>query len=400
MNKVYLFHKGIQHADQTCLALQESNQLHKFSTSRFFIKNRYPYKILNLFPDKSYIKKRLFTRYNKNLNENKIELFGLFSWIKLLLKYIHLDKWFDKLEYKYFSKKIIKDLEKDIKNLNVIWGFNNCSYDVFKKFSKTKVYKVLDLTIGYILESEKKYSKNNHVYRLSNYEKNKQISEIKLADKIVVGSKYVKKTLINNNIKSSKIKVIKYGFDENLFKKKNLKKRSFNGKEILKILFVGQINERKGADHLIKAVSAFKACEVKLTMIGANSLKLFHQNKHSTNIILKPFMQRKKLLKYFYNNHIFCFPTLYEGSALVIYEAVGSGLPILTTTDSGHDVKKFGDIKIKSGSTKSIVSAINKILKKPSEIEKMSKKSIDLYKDYNWTCYRKQISKFVDRIKK
>ena len=85
------------------------------------------------------------------------------------------------------------------------------------KFSKTKVYKVLDLTID-ILGSERKYSRNNHIYRLSNYEKNKQISEIKLADKIVVGSKYVK-NFTNNNIKSSKIKVIKYGFDENLFKK-------------------------------------------------------------------------------------------------------------------------------------------------------------------------------------
>ena len=96
MKKVYLFHKGIQHADQTCLALQESNQLHKFSTSRFFIKNRYPYKILNLFPDKSYIKKRLFTRYNKNLNVKNIKLFGLFSWINLILKFFSLGNAFNK----------------------------------------------------------------------------------------------------------------------------------------------------------------------------------------------------------------------------------------------------------------------------------------------------------------
>ena len=206
MNKVYLFHKGIQHADQTCLALQESNQLHKFSTSRFFIKNRYPYKILNLFPNKSYIKKRLFTRYNKNLNENKIELFGLFSWIQLLLKYIYLDNYFNKLEYKYFSKKVIEDIDREINSINVIWGFNNYSYDVFKKFSKTKVYKVLDLTIGYILESEKKYSKDNNIYRLSEYERKRQIQEIKLADKIIVGSKFVKQSLVNNKVKSSKIK--------------------------------------------------------------------------------------------------------------------------------------------------------------------------------------------------
>jgi glycosyltransferase involved in cell wall biosynthesis len=399
LKKVYLFHKGIQHADQTCLALQESNQLHKFSTSRFFIKNRYPYKILNLFPDKSYIKKRLFTRYNKNLNVKNIKLFGLFSWINLILKFFSLGNAFNKYEYEYFSKKMIKDIEKDIKNIDIIWGFNNYSYDVFKKFKKTKVIKVLDLTIAFILDAEKRFSKKNDIYQLSKVERDKQILEVKLADKIVVGSKFTRQSLINYKIPSSKIKIIPYGFDETLFKKENLKKRTLKKNQTLKILFVGTINKRKGADHLINAIKKFNKSEVKLLMIGENELDI-DINELPNNIEIKPFMQKKEFLKYFYKSQLFCFPTLYEGSALVIYEAVGSGLPILTTTDSGHDVKKFGDIKIKSGSTKSIVSAINKILKKPSEIEKMSKKSIDLYKVYNWTRYRKQISKFLDKIKK
>jgi len=399
LNKVYLFHKGIQHADQTCLALQESNQLHKFSTSRFFIKNRYPYKILNLLPNKSYIKKRLFTRYNKNLNENKIELFGLFSWIQLLLKYIYLDNCFNKLEYKYFSKKVIEDIDREIKSINIIWGFNNYSYDVFKKFSKTKVYKVLDLTIGYILESEKKYSKDNNIYRLSEYERKKQIQEIKLADKIIVGSKFVKQTLVNNKVKSSKIKIINYGFDEKLFPKQKLRKRILKMNETLKILFVGQINKRKGANYLIDAIKSFKKSEVELTMIGSNFLNIKDKTLPS-NIVIKPFMQKKELLKYYYDSHLFIFPTFYEGSAIVIYEAIGAGLPILSTINSGHNINDFSELKIKPGSTKSIISTINKILKKPSEIEKMSKKTMKLYNEYKWSCYRTKVSNFISKIKK
>ncbi|MCB1155572.1 glycosyltransferase, partial [bacterium] len=34
-------------------------------------------------------------------------------------------------------------------------------------------------------------------------------------------------------------------------------------------------------------------------------------------------------------SHVFCFPTLEEGSALVTYEAMAHGLPMVTTAESG-----------------------------------------------------------------
>jgi len=398
LKKVYLFHKGIQHADQTCFALQESNQLHRFVTSRFFIKNKYPYKILNLFPDKSYIKKRLFTRYNKNLNVKNIKLFGLFSWINLILNFFSLGKSFNKYEYEYFSKRVIKDIEKDIKNIDIIWGFNNYSYDVFKKFKKTKVIKVLDLTIAFILDAEKRFSKKNDIYQLSKVERDKQILEVKLADRIVVGSKFTQQSLINYKIPSSKIKIIPYGFDETLFKKEYLKKRILKKNQTLKILFVGTINKRKGADHLINAIKKFNKSKVKLLMIGENQLDI-NINELPNNIEIKPFMQKKEFLKYFYKSHLFCFPTLFEGGTITVFEAVGAGLAILTTKESTHKITNFGNIKLKSGSEKSIVSAIKKILNKPSKIEEMSLKSIKLYDEYKWSNYRKKVSNFINEIK-
>jgi len=60
MSKVYLFHISLQHASETCIGLQKNALLNTFATTRFLIKNQFPYNLEKILP--KFISKKLATK--------------------------------------------------------------------------------------------------------------------------------------------------------------------------------------------------------------------------------------------------------------------------------------------------------------------------------------------------
>jgi glycosyltransferase involved in cell wall biosynthesis len=400
MSKIYLFHISLQHASQTCIGLQKKKLLNTFATTRFLIKNQFPYKLDKFLP--KFLSQKLKTKSNKCININQVKLFGLYDWIETIVKHLfklHLNHRFGDFGYNYFSNKVIKDISE--KKIKIIWGYNNFSLKVFEYAKSKNIFIILDLSVGHILELEKVKNKfdpqGNLNYGITNNIISRQLAEIKIADKIIVGSKFVEKTLLKHRVSSKKIIIQNYGFSEKLFLKKDLKIRKISKNEPLKLLFVGQINTRKGADILIDVVKDFSSDKVNLTLIGNYFLEI-DKKKLPQNINVINHLPHKKLKKYFYSSHAFCFPTHFEGSALTIYESIGSGLPVITTPESGHNIKNIGNFEIKSNSKKQLKNLLNKILKDKNLISKMSKNIINQYDKNKWSYYHKNIGKIIEKI--
>ena len=400
MSKVYLFHISLQHASETCIGLQKNLLLDTFATTRFLIKNQFPYNLEKILP--KFISKKLATKSNQYVNKKQVKLFGLYDWIETIVKHLfklHLSYRFGDIGYNYFSNKVIKDISK--KKIKLVWGYNNYSLKVFEYAKSKNIFVILDLSIGHILELEKVKNKfdpyGNLNYGITDNIISRQLAEIKIADKIIVGSKFVAKTLLKHGVPSKKIIIQNYGFNEKLFLKKDLKIRKILKNEPLELLFVGQINTRKGADILINVVKDFSPEKVNLTMIGNYFLEI-DRKKLPKNINIINHLPRYKLKKYFYSSHAFCFPTHFEGSALTIYESIGSGLPVITTPESGHNIKGIGNFEIKSNSKSQLKNLLNKILKDKNLITKMSKNIINQYDNNKWSSYHDNIEKITKKI--
>lgn len=158
--------------------------------------------------------------------------------------------------------------------------------------------------------------------------------------KVIAISELVKKNIQDNyGIATSDIDVIYNGVDIQKFHPDNRQK--YRSQTRLKhgltdtdfvILFVGSGFERKGLASLIKAVEKVSA-PVSVLIVGKGSEKAFTKDLPRHKIIFCG--PRKEIHKYYAASDIFVFPTMYEPFGNVHLEALASGLPVITTENSG-----------------------------------------------------------------
>ena len=163
--------------------------------------------------------------------------------------------------------------------------------------------------------------------------------EIELADLILVGSGFVRDSFVSQGIASEKIRVIPYGADAQRFTPPAQPRR---GDGPMRLLFVGQIGERKGISHLLNAYRVFQKPDTELHLVGnfvtgrevyAPYHDLF---RHTPNVA------QKQLPALMHAADVFVFPTLVEGMPMVVLEAMACGLPVIVTPNGPGDVVRDG----------------------------------------------------------
>ena len=167
------------------------------------------------------------------------------------------------------------------------------------------------------------------------------ISETQMASHFLVASSFTKRTLIENGAAPSSIRVIPYGVDLKRFAP-SPDTRSSSGP--LRLLFVGSINQRKGIKYLLEALRLLGSAPVELTVCGrvVDNLALFEPFR--SKIRIRPSVSLPELQAAYQQADLFVFPSLAEGFAQVLLEALASGLPILSTSHTAApDLIKHGE---------------------------------------------------------
>jgi glycosyltransferase involved in cell wall biosynthesis len=152
-----------------------------------------------------------------------------------------------------------------------------------------------------------------------------------LADVILVPTETVKNSLIEEGIDGTKITVIPYGINLSFFQPiDGIKHDKF------RVLFVGELSIRKGCHYLLEAWEKLKLKNAELIIIG-NVEKGIRQmlNKYKNTFRHIPYISQGELLQYYSSSDVFVFPSLAEGSARVVYEAMACKLPVIFTEMSG-----------------------------------------------------------------
>lgn len=165
--------------------------------------------------------------------------------------------------------------------------------------------------------------------------KKRLLAELSEVDYITVPSDFSYQSMLENGIPASKLVKLPFGVDLDLFRPNpsDVQRSTFNA------LFVGQVGFRKGAAYLLEAWQKLGLKNAKLRLLGqedpvaASFLKRF---KNDPSI---EFLGYNQSLKFYQESDVFVFPSLEEGSALVTYEALACGLPVITTFESGSVVE-------------------------------------------------------------
>jgi glycosyltransferase involved in cell wall biosynthesis len=164
--------------------------------------------------------------------------------------------------------------------------------------------------------------------------------EFEVSDYILIPSDFVRKSFIDQGISEEKLVQIPFGVDIKRFKPESNR----NNRSKFRVLFAGQISIRKGVGYLLEAWKELNWEDAELCLVG-------RVNKDFRTVLKKYILlPGLKLVGHVHNpvnvfqsSDIFAFPTIEEGSALVTYEALACGLPVITTPNAGSIVRNGED---------------------------------------------------------
>ncbi len=157
--------------------------------------------------------------------------------------------------------------------------------------------------------------------------------DINEADHILVNSAFVRETLMAcRTITREKISILTLGVDLQRFSP-----RAGRDEEegTFRLLFVGELGLRKGALYLLEAFKKLNLSNAELLMVGPirDIGPLLPRDGRKVRYLAS--LPQEDLVPYIQNSSVFVFPSLIEGSARVIQEAMACGIPVITTPNSG-----------------------------------------------------------------
>lgn len=208
------------------------------------------------------------------------------------------------------------------------------------------------------------------------------------ADKIIVLSEQWKKFFLQI-VNENKISIVaNFVF---LPKNDKFKKKENN---ILNILFLGRLGERKGTYDLIKSTKLLKDNDININLILAGDgnieecKRLINENGLNDRVEITGWIEKSEKEKYLKNADIVVLPSYYESFGLSLIEAMSYKIPVIGTW--GGEVKEV------------IRNGIDGILINPGNIEEISEKieilvnNKELRYKFSINGYERVVDKFSD----
>lgn len=219
--------------------------------------------------------------------------------------------------------------------------------------------------------------------------------EVQLADHIFVASSFTKKSLLEIGVEPEKVSVIPYGAPVEYFQPQPKPDNCF------RVLFVGRVSPRKGIQYLLQAWQGLRLHNAELVLVGSNlcpanwleQYKDICRHVRSTPHFL--------LNEYYSSASVFVFPSLVEGFALVLLEAMSCGIPVITTPHTaGFDIITEGveGFIIPIRDVEALKEKLEWCSSHPQELAEMGRAARRKAEQLNWGRYRQLLASRIQEI--
>ena len=169
------------------------------------------------------------------------------------------------------------------------------------------------------------------------------MNDLRHADRVLVNSSFVKETFAHQGWDPARIDVIYQGLDNSFFEALDAASLSTSANDkTLKLVFAGAFEQRKGGDHLADALRHLDDLSWTLEVVGP--IHEVMRRRHAAffadpRVTVVGRVGRDELAARLKAADVFLFPSLAEGSARVIFEALAAGCFVVTTKNSGSIVE-------------------------------------------------------------
>jgi len=179
------------------------------------------------------------------------------------------------------------------------------------------------------------YARWGLTFRIPQAVLRRAMAEMEVADYVLIPSDFVRRTFLERGFPESKLLQVPFGTDTSRFRPADGR-----GPHPFRTLFVGQVGIRKGVPYLLEAWRQLGWRDAELWLLGRVSPEMKAILPSYRNLPGVRFIgYTPDPVAVFQSADVFAFPTIEEGSALVTYEALACGLPVVTTPNAGSVVR-------------------------------------------------------------
>jgi glycosyltransferase involved in cell wall biosynthesis len=209
--------------------------------------------------------------------------------------------------------------------------------------------------------------------------------ELDLADFVFVPSQHVRHSL-TGVVPDEKIRVINYGAPP----VRSRKPVSCDSNRPLRVLFVGALIQRKGIGYLLDAIDQLGS-QVELTIVGGRFQANSRVDEACSRWRWFESLPHSMVLDLMQEADVLVLPSLTEGCALVVLEALACGLPVIVTPNTGSlEFVRDGceGFVVPIGSSDAIADRLNALNRDRELLAAMSRNAHATAAEKSWESYR------------
>ncbi len=393
--QVAVFHPGTQHSRQTALALQDLGRLAFLATSLypagFLAQALKRYAVPGLDP-------ALVRRHGlAELAERAAARLGALGLAR------RIDAWGNARFGRWVADEAAK--EKPL----ALWGFSGSARTAFEDPRLAGSPRLLDRTIGDWRRWNRELAsiRETHAHWLD--ASAAPVSETRIAadeaeyaaaTRILCPSPFVAETIAAESALlgiAAKLELLPYGFDQRLFGNAP-EPATRPASEPVRFLFAGQVSARKGAQHLLEAAARIPLSQARITLAGPRRVPEAALAPYTDRIDWLGPVAQSELPAIMQAHDVLVLPSHFEGSALVLLEALASGLAIIATPQAGLGPTPASGIAVERPDAALVEEAMLELIADPERLMSMRRAAQFDAARHDFAGYRDTIAGLLARL--
>lgn len=393
-------HSGKQHSYYVAKNLLELNMLDKFSTGSY-VRSKFLQAYFTRSKNNFWTKRFIQDVYGSSVESNwrfelKYFLFKRFS--KSLADSERLIYEWDMAYDRYMAGRLEKY------NAGFFWGFQGSCFESLAAAKNAGMKTICELSTAHVTVARKILQQECDLHpewaeSISNlhfpaaFEKRLEQEPFR-ADHVFAASEFTKQTLLEAGVEAKKIIKLPLGAD--VSKIKFVQKNDDFQNRPLRLLYAGTVTQRKGISYLLESMKNFSGKDVELHIIGNVFGAKEAFDKYKAHYIYHGPVSQQELFQKYTEYDALVLPTVFEGFALVVIEAMAAGLPVITTPNCiGPDIieEDRNGYLLPIRDVQKLTEAISKLRSKSgSEFLLMSENARKAAQRFTWENHKRRIA--------
>ncbi len=308
----------------------------------------------------------------------------------------------DRRGAEYLRKRAKRDA------VTAVYCYEDSALESFRAAKALGIRRFYDLPIGYFRAAQRVLAEDRErmpefadAFSLDGtpepaWKLERKEEEARLADVIIACSEFVKATLAEGGLPLEKVRVVQFGSPEGIACKTWSAEDS---RRPLRVLFAGLVLQRKGIGYLLHAIERLQRKDVELVVMGRLPAKPQSILRYKHLFRYEPPRPHAGVLELMKTCDLLVLPSLFEGQALVVLEAMKCGLPVIITPSTGAaNLVENGreGFVVPACSTEALAEAVEWFMAHRDAIPAMGEAARKRAESATWESYRSRIVQLVE----